>query len=111
DRTKIGLPEVLLGIHPGFGGAMRLTRLIGPVKALQLMMQGRTLDPRRAKKMGIVDFVVPERQFIGSASQLIQRRPRPARASRLQALPDKFPLRSLLAWYMRKQLSKRVRQE
>ena len=111
DRSKIGLPEVLLGIHPGFGGCMRLTRLIGPVKALQLMMQGRTLDPKRAKKMGIVDFVVPERQFLGSAAQLIQRRPSPARAGRLDALPDKFPLRSILAWYMRNELSKRVKRE
>jgi 3-hydroxyacyl-CoA dehydrogenase/enoyl-CoA hydratase/3-hydroxybutyryl-CoA epimerase len=111
DRIKIGLPEVLLGIHPGFGGSMRLIRLIGPVKALPLMMQGRTLNVSRARKMGIVDYVVPERQFIGSASLLIQRRPKPARAGRFHALPDKFPLRSLLASYMQKQLSKRIRRE
>ena len=75
DKTRIGLPEVLLGIHPGFGGTARLIRLIGPLQALPLMLQGRTLDARKAKKLGVVDYAVPERQFMEAGPQLIRRRP------------------------------------
>ncbi|MBF0590119.1 MAG: enoyl-CoA hydratase/isomerase family protein, partial [Magnetococcales bacterium] len=47
-RTKLGLPEVKLGIHPGFGGAVRLPRLIGPLPAMTLMLTGRSVDGGRA---------------------------------------------------------------
>jgi len=111
DKTRLGLPEVLLGIHPGFGGAMRLIRLLGPLKAIPLMLQGRTVDARAAKKLGMVDYVVPDRQFIKSAPVLIRKLPRPKRAGRLPALLNKSPLRQLLARFMRYQLSKKARVE
>ena len=57
--TRIGLPEVLLGLIPGSGGTQRLPRLIGMPSALDLMLTGKKLDARRAKKMGLVDEVVP----------------------------------------------------
>ena len=109
DKTRLGLPEVMLGIHPGFGGTARLIRLLGPLKALPLMLQGRTLDARRAKKLGLVDYMVPERQFLESAPQLILRRPGRARAGKAAALVNKWPLRQLAAAYMRRQLEKKVR--
>ncbi|MGY8815508.1 MAG: 3-hydroxyacyl-CoA dehydrogenase NAD-binding domain-containing protein [Gammaproteobacteria bacterium] len=111
DKTRIGLPEVLLGIHPGFGGTMRLIRLIGPINAMQLMLQGRTVNTRTAKKMGIVDYVVPERQFLKSAPQLIFKRPMPRRASRANNLLNKSPIRKLIAAYLRRQLRKKVKLE
>jgi len=58
--VKIGLPETQLGIIPGFGGTQRLPRLVGLVASLDLILSGRTLDARRAQKMGLVDLVVPE---------------------------------------------------
>ena len=65
--TRIGLPEVKLGIIPGFGGTARLTRLIGALPAMQLMLAGRTVDARKAQRLGIVDYAVPERQFMNAA--------------------------------------------
>ncbi|KFZ28714.1 multifunctional fatty acid oxidation complex subunit alpha [Pseudidiomarina atlantica] len=59
DKTVIGLPEVQLGLLPGSGGTQRLPRLIGIQKALPLILTGKQLRPKQAKKLGIVDDVVP----------------------------------------------------
>ncbi|NUM80728.1 enoyl-CoA hydratase/isomerase family protein [bacterium] len=59
SKTRIGLPEVLLGIIPGFGGTQRLPRLIGLQRSLQLILTGKTLDAVRAYKNALVDKVVP----------------------------------------------------
>src|SRR6266566_2432725 len=59
--TRLGLPEVMLGIVPGWGGMKRLPRLVGAPAALDLMLTGRTIDARRAKKLGIADECVPAR--------------------------------------------------
>jgi 3-hydroxyacyl-CoA dehydrogenase/enoyl-CoA hydratase/3-hydroxybutyryl-CoA epimerase len=74
-KTRLGLPEVKLGIHPGFGGTVRLPRLIGDLPALDLMLSGRTLRSRAAKKLGLVDEVVPERHLLAGATALLRRRP------------------------------------
>ncbi len=66
-NTKLGLPEVRLGIVPGFGGTQRLPRRIRFPKALELILTGRTLAARQAKRAGIVDDVVP-REFLESAA-------------------------------------------
>ncbi len=58
-RTKVGLPEVQLGLLPGAGGSQRLPRLVGLRAALDLMLTGKQLDGRRARKIGLVDEVVP----------------------------------------------------
>lgn len=59
SRTVIGLPEVQLGLLPGSGGTQRLPRLIGIQKALPLILTGKQLRPKQAKKLGIIDEVVP----------------------------------------------------
>lgn len=56
--TKIGLPEVKLGIIPGFGGCVRLPRAIGYQAALDIIVQGKAVDSRKAEKLGLVDRVV-----------------------------------------------------
>ncbi len=58
-KTKLGLPEVQLGLLPGAGGSQRLPRLIGIRQSLDLMLTGRQLDGQRARKTGLVDEVVP----------------------------------------------------
>lgn len=58
--TKIGLPEVKLGIIPGFGGCVRLPRTIGYQAALDIIVQGKAVDSRKAEKLGLVDRVVPQ---------------------------------------------------
>ena len=59
--TKLGLPEVMLGIFPGWGGMKRLPAVIGPQAALDMMLTGKMLDARRAKKSGLVDLCVGPR--------------------------------------------------
>jgi 3-hydroxyacyl-CoA dehydrogenase/enoyl-CoA hydratase/3-hydroxybutyryl-CoA epimerase len=66
-HTKIGLPEVQLGLLPGAGGTQRLPRLIGIAKSLDLMLTGRQLSGSRAKKLGVVDEVVPASIVIEAA--------------------------------------------
>jgi len=58
-RTQIGLPEVMLGIFPAWGGTTRLPRLVGLPAALDLILTGRALDGRRAEKLGLIARAVP----------------------------------------------------
>lgn len=58
-KTSLGLPEVQLGLLPGAGGTQRLPRLIGAQAALDLILTGKNLKPRKALKLGVVDEVVP----------------------------------------------------
>ena len=65
--TRLGLPEVMLGIVPGWGGMRRLPRLAGAPAALDMLLTGRTIDARRAKKLGIADECVPPRIMMNTA--------------------------------------------
>ena len=71
NNTRIGLPEVKLGIHPGYGGSVRLTELIGVLPAMNLMLSGRTLSARAAQKISVVDRIAPARHLNRVASELI----------------------------------------
>ena len=64
ECTRLGLPEVQLGLLPGMGGTQRLPRLIGVTTALDMMLTGRQLDSRRALKAGLVDAVVPQTELL-----------------------------------------------
>jgi 3-hydroxyacyl-CoA dehydrogenase / enoyl-CoA hydratase / 3-hydroxybutyryl-CoA epimerase len=81
-RTEIGLPEVRLGILPGWGGTQRLPRLIGAAGALDMILAGKSLDARRALKAGLVDAIAPPEYLLEAAERLVreaaegQRRPR-----------------------------------
>ncbi|MEQ9240147.1 3-hydroxyacyl-CoA dehydrogenase NAD-binding domain-containing protein [Roseovarius indicus] len=61
EGVKLGFPEIQLGLHPGLGGTFRLTSLIDPTEAMQMMLTGKTAHDRKAKKLGILDALVPER--------------------------------------------------
>jgi len=74
SKTKMGLPEVKLGLLPGFGGTQNLPKLVGVQAALDMMLTGKDIRPPKAKKMGLVDLVVApqslEKVAIDSALQL-----------------------------------------
>jgi 3-hydroxyacyl-CoA dehydrogenase/enoyl-CoA hydratase/3-hydroxybutyryl-CoA epimerase len=67
DDARLGFPEVLLGLHPGLGGTVRLPQLINPLEAMTMMLTGRNLRAGRAKSLGLVDAVVPERHVKAAA--------------------------------------------
>jgi 3-hydroxyacyl-CoA dehydrogenase/enoyl-CoA hydratase/3-hydroxybutyryl-CoA epimerase len=105
EQAQIGLPEVQLGIIPGFGGTSRLPRLVGLAAALDLILTSRTLDAKRAERMGVIAKAAPSAWLIEAAqlriAQLAKRRPRRRRdafrASGGAALLEGNPLgRSLL---------------
>src|SRR5438270_369873 len=68
-RAQIGLPETKLGIFPAWGGTTKLPRLIGLAGALDIILNGKTLDDKRAKRAGLVDEVVPGAILLDIAKQ------------------------------------------
>ncbi len=108
--TKFGLPEVMLGIFPGWGGMLRLPQRIGPAAALDLMLTGKTLDARRAKRMGLADDAVPPRVMEAAARLLVvsgQPRRQPPLLQRLL----NGPLKSVVARGARRQVARKARPE
>jgi 3-hydroxyacyl-CoA dehydrogenase/enoyl-CoA hydratase/3-hydroxybutyryl-CoA epimerase len=108
-RTRLGLPEVRLGIHPGFGGTVRLTSLVGAVHAMDLMLSGRSVDARTAKRMGFIDYAVPERHMKSAARSLILDPPFPRRATKFQTLSNHAWVRTPLAALFRHRVANKTR--
>ncbi|ARJ42911.1 multifunctional fatty acid oxidation complex subunit alpha [Pantoea alhagi] len=71
DKTRLGLPEVQLGLLPGSGGTQRLPRLIGASQALNLILTGKTLRAKQALKLGLVDEAVPHSILLETAVKLV----------------------------------------
>lgn len=71
-KAQIGLPEVRLGIFPAWGGCTRLPRVIGVAPALDLILTGRSLDAKRARKIGLVDEAVPAAIFDSWSRQFVR---------------------------------------
>ena len=109
--TKLGLPEVMLGILPGWGGIARLPSLTGPQAALDLMLTGKTVDARRARRMGMVDLAVAPRVAEASARWLLASNKPRARAKGMNALMNWGPMRAVVAHLARKSVAQKVRQD
>jgi len=109
--TRLGLPEVMLGIVPAWGGMRRLPRLAGAPAALDLLLTGRTIDARRAKKLGIADECVPPRIMTNAARGVIRAAPAPRRLPFPLSLTLNPLARPLIAAQARRQVEKRARRE
>jgi 3-hydroxyacyl-CoA dehydrogenase/enoyl-CoA hydratase/3-hydroxybutyryl-CoA epimerase len=72
DKTRVGLPEVKIGLFPGAGGTQRVARMLAPADALQFLLKGDQLRLNRAKAMKLVDAVVPEADLIKLAKDWIK---------------------------------------
>ena len=110
-KTKMALPEVLIGIVPGWGGAQRMPRLIGAGQALELMLTGRAVNARTAKRMGLVDVVTPRRHFANAATMLLQKPPAPHQPALKDAITNWPVIRGLVANASRKQVAKKARRD
>jgi len=75
ERLALGLPEVQLGIHPGFGGTVRSVRLLGVRAAMEMMLSGKSVRADKALRIGLVDGLVPADRLREAARDLIQQAP------------------------------------
>jgi 3-hydroxyacyl-CoA dehydrogenase/enoyl-CoA hydratase/3-hydroxybutyryl-CoA epimerase len=103
-KTRLGLPEVKLGIQPGWGGSVRLPRLIGATQGLKLVLSGSTVSGKVAAKMGFADVAVPKRHLVTAAKYYVENKPKQHEASALQKLSNAGFVRKILAYFMRKEL-------
>ncbi|AWL12375.1 3-hydroxyacyl-CoA dehydrogenase [Saliniradius amylolyticus] len=113
DKTAMGLPEVQLGLLPGSGGTQRLPKLIGIQKAMTLMLTGKQVRPKQAKKYGLVDDVVPKSILMDVAVKLANQR-KPNRSGPKLNLTGKLlertPVgRNIMFSQARKQTNKKTR--
>lgn len=110
--TRIGLPEVKLGIFPGWGGSARLPRLIGAPAAMDLMLTGRTVSASAARAMGLVDKVVEPAALLDAAIELARtgvQRPFKQRATAWAS--NTWLARKLLAPQMLKQVARKAKKD
>jgi enoyl-CoA hydratase len=71
DNAKFGLPEVKLGIIPGYGGTLRLPRIVGKGRALELMLTAEMIDAAEAHRIGLANRVVPQAELMDTARKLM----------------------------------------
>jgi 3-hydroxyacyl-CoA dehydrogenase/enoyl-CoA hydratase/3-hydroxybutyryl-CoA epimerase len=111
-ETRIALPEVQLGIHPGWGGTTRLPRLIGATRAMAMMLTGRAASAERAHRQGLVDRLAPPPQLL-EVARTLARHPiaRPWRQRALAWSSNVWPVRQVLAPVLRKQTAAKVSAE
>jgi len=73
ENARFGLPEVGLGIIPGYGGTVRLARIVGLGRALHMVLTGDPVDADRAEAMGLVSAVVPREELLDESVALLRR--------------------------------------
>jgi len=110
--TRIGLPEVKLGIYPGWGGSVRLPRLVGAPAAFDMMLTGRALSASAARAMGLVDRVSEPALLVDAAAALaLKGTQRPFKQRLMGWATNTLPARLLLAPMLRKQVARKARKE
>lgn len=111
DRPILGLPEVQLGIHPGFGGTVRAVQICGVREAMQLMLTGKPIRITKGRKIGLIDRVASTENWRDTATKLLAESPAKAQAPLLDRLLNFGPARSVLAKVLRKQVAGKARED
>ena len=111
--TQMGLPEVKLGILPAFGGTWRLPRRIGQVEALEIILTGKNISPRKARKMGLAAEVYPKERLVAMAEERIRKKGRwgkntPSPGRRSSFLKDNFLSRKVVFQKAREKILKKT---
>ena len=112
EKTRIGFPEVNLGIFPGFGGTGRSIRQAGPVAAMQIMLTGKLLRAKQARAMGLIDKLVrhPDNLRWEARKAVLQKRTSQP-AGLVKRAMAMGPVRSYVASRMRAEAQKKARPE
>lgn len=109
EHTRLGFPEIKLGIYPGFGGSARSVQQAGASNAMQMMLSTRNLRPGAARAMGLVDELVgPHGSLRWAARRAIRQNRKSRQPGQLKRLQNFGPVRTLMARMMRKQVSARA---
>ncbi len=109
EHTRLGFPEIQLGIYPGFGGSARSIQQAGATNAMQLMLSSRNLRPKAARGMGLVDELVGRHGSLRWAARRAVKQGRKSRKpGQLTRLQNIGPVRTRLARMMRKQVAARA---
>ena len=108
DDASFGFPEVLLGLHPGLGGTVRLPRLINPTQAMTMMLTGRSERARRARRLGLVDAVTQERHVRGAVNAAVSGELKKTKQGFAASLLNLKPARQMLASRMASEAAKRA---
>ncbi len=108
--TRMALPEVMLGIYPAWGGMLRLPQRVGPAAALDLMLTGKGVDARKAKRLGLADDCVPPRVMESAARIMLLSGRAPRTLPLMQRLLN-GPLKGIVARKARQQTAAKVRPE
>jgi 3-hydroxyacyl-CoA dehydrogenase/enoyl-CoA hydratase/3-hydroxybutyryl-CoA epimerase len=108
DDASLGFPEVLLGLHPGLGGTVRLTRLINPLQAMTSMLTGKSIYARKAKALGLVDAVTQERHVHAAVKSAVAGQLKTTRRGLSVTALNLLPARKLLAARMKRESEKKA---
>ncbi len=111
ERLSLGLPEVLLGIHPGFGGTVRSVRVAGVRAAMELMLSGKPVRAEKALRLGLIDRLVPEAELRSAAREMLLTAPAPRRPPWPQRLLSSAPLRPLVRRSLTREVARRAPRE
>ncbi len=112
EHTRLGFPEIKLGIYPGFGGSARSVQQAGASNAMQLMLSTRNLRPGAARAMGLVDELVgPHGSLRWAARRAVKQRRKSRQPGQLKRLQNFGPARKVMARMMRKQVAARANPE
>ena len=112
EHTRLGFPEIKLGIYPGFGGSARSVQVAGASNAMQLMLSTRNLRPGAAKAMGLVDELVgPHGSLRWAARRAINQGRKSKPPGQLKRIQNFAPVRTLMARVMRKQVAAKANPE
>jgi 3-hydroxyacyl-CoA dehydrogenase/enoyl-CoA hydratase/3-hydroxybutyryl-CoA epimerase len=109
DSTKIGLPEIKLGIYPGWGGSVRLPALVGTPAAMDMMLTGRALSASNARAIGLLDKVVEPAMLLDAAVELVHRgTSRPLKQRATAWATNLWPVRQAMAPLLVKQVARKA---
>jgi len=110
DKARFALPEVMLGIMPAWHGVQWLPRLVGPAAAFDMLLTGKTVDAKRAKRMGLVDQAVPAR-ILENTARIVTLEDKGRKPLSFMKRMMAGPLKGLVVSQARKQVAKKARRE